>query len=100
MIYENQALISISPGKKKDRTNSLKRRKHNRPYLETSKCLGNDFHWACLRIEILLREQTLSSTLNLNPKSSHSVNPQLSQTAILSSLISRQFLALFNDTDG
>ena len=52
----------------------------NRPYVE---CLKNDFHCACLRTEIFLREQTISSMLNPNPNpnpnpSSHSVDPQFS----------------------
>ena len=42
------------------------------------KSLENDFRSACLRTEIFLRELTLSSTLNPNPKSSHSVDPQFS----------------------
>ena len=40
--------------------------------------IENDFRSACLRTEIFLRELTLSSTLNPNPKSSHSVDPQFS----------------------
>ena len=36
------------------------------------------FHCACLRTEICLRELTLSRTLNLNTKSFRSVDPQLS----------------------
>ena len=49
-----------------------------RPCVVTSKCLENDFHCACLRTEIFLWEGTLSSMLNPNPKSSHSVDPQFS----------------------
>ena len=36
------------------------------------------FHCACLRTEICLRELTISRTLNTNPKSSRSVDPQFS----------------------
>ena len=36
------------------------------------------FHSACLRTEIFLRELTLSSTLNQNPKSCRSVDPTFS----------------------
>ena len=36
------------------------------------------FHCACLRTEIRLRELTLSRTLNPNPKSCRSVDPQFS----------------------
>ena len=36
------------------------------------------FHCECLRTEICLRELTLSRTLNPNPKSSRSVDPQFS----------------------
>ena len=45
---------------------------------DLEKCLENDFHCACLRTEIFLRERILSSMLNANPKSSHSVDPQFS----------------------
>ena len=44
---------------------------------DLEKSLENDFHWARLRSEIFLRDQTLSSTpmlANANPKSSHSVD--------------------------
>ena len=37
------------------------------------------FHCACLRTEICLRELTLSRTLNPNPMSSRSVDPQFSR---------------------
>ena len=52
----------------------------DRPYVHVvpSKCRENDFRSACLTTEIFLRELTLSSTLDSNPKSSHYVDPQFS----------------------
>ena len=40
------------------------------------------FHCACLRTEICLRELTFSRTLNPNPKSSRSVDPQFSHKVL------------------
>ena len=40
------------------------------------------FHYACLRSKIFLREIALLSTLNSNLKSSHSVDPQFPHTLL------------------
>ena len=59
------------------------------------------FHSACLRTEIFLRELALSSTAEFKSEEFSLRRPAVfSQNAILCSLISRQIFLLFNDTHG